>query len=131
MCFVLLCKALDIPLLLSLFRCLYVPMVTKDWVFFSLLRGGIDICYGLPTSIKKLKEEFFFIDASAIATRMHFGDLANRHPDPAPELTVTEHDVNKRLIINYLVWSGPNELSLGFIDLDSTYGDHVVVSVPN
>lgn len=88
MCFVLLCKALDIPLLLSLFRCLYVLMVTKDWVFFSLCRGGIDICYGLPTSIKKLKEEFFFIDASAIATRIQFSNMAKRDSDLTPELTI-------------------------------------------
>ncbi|CAI9301178.1 unnamed protein product [Lactuca saligna] len=67
MCFMLLCRALDIPPSLSFFRYLYVPIFTKDWVYFSLRCGGISICNGLPSFITKWKEEFFFVYASAIA----------------------------------------------------------------
>ncbi|CAH1437227.1 unnamed protein product [Lactuca virosa] len=106
-------------------------MVTKDWVSFSLRRGGIDIRDGLLTSIKKWKEEFFFIDASAIATQRQFGNLAKRDLDPAPELTIAKHDVIKRLIASDLFWFDPDESTLSLADLDNTYGAPAVVSVPN
>ncbi|CAH1450798.1 unnamed protein product [Lactuca virosa] len=118
MCFVLLCKALNIPTSLSVFRFFYVTMIRKSWISFSLCRGGIDICDGLPSSIKKLKEKMFFVDASTITTPMHFGDLANQDTDPAPELTIAEHDVVKRIISNYLVWSSHDESTLSLSELD-------------
>ncbi|CAH1453475.1 unnamed protein product [Lactuca virosa] len=62
---------------------------------------------------------------------MQFGDLANRDPDPAPELVVAEHDVIKRLIAYYLIWSNPDESTICLANLDNTYGAPIAVLVPN
>ncbi|CAI9272324.1 unnamed protein product [Lactuca saligna] len=67
----------------------------------------------------------------AIATRIQFGNLAKRDPDPAPELTNAEHDVIKRPIASYFVCSDPDESTLSLADLDSTYSAPATVSVPN
>ncbi|CAH1443859.1 unnamed protein product [Lactuca virosa] len=93
MCFVLLCIALDVPHLFSLFRHLYVTMLTNDWISFSLSHGGIDICDGLPSSIWKWKEELFFVDVSPFTNRMQFDSLVDQDSGPAPDLSITEHDI--------------------------------------
>ncbi|CAH1437387.1 unnamed protein product [Lactuca virosa] len=51
-CFVMLCSALDVAPSITIFRHLYVPMSNEDWVSLSLCHGLVEICNGLPTSIK-------------------------------------------------------------------------------
>lgn len=123
-------KALYFPPSLPLFRFLYLPMITKDWISLSLHRGIIDIYDGLPSSIKKWKEKFFFIDPSVVAMGMQFGNLVNCDSEPAPKLTITEHGLVKRLITNYIVWSNPDESTLSLANLNNTYGAPGAVSVP-
>lgn len=59
-CFALLCFALDILPSIIMFHYFYVTMSNSDWVSFSLRHGLVELCDGLPTSIKYWKEEFFF-----------------------------------------------------------------------
>ena len=103
MCYVLLCIALDIPPTLSLFHHLYVTVVTNDCILLSFHCGGIHIYEGLPSSIKKWKKVFFFVDASTFTNSMQFGSLVYRNFDADPELSVTERDIIKRLIAKILM----------------------------
>ncbi|CAH1412147.1 unnamed protein product [Lactuca virosa] len=118
MCFALLNRALHIALYLTVFRHFYVTMARGDWVSISLHSNGINICYGLPTSIKKWKTEFFFVEASFFSVTMQFGSLLNRLHDPNPELTIDEQLTVDRLVANYVKWSDPDDSLLKLANLE-------------
>lgn len=52
LCFTLLYVALDVLPSITLFRYFYLPMSNGDWVSFSLHHGLVELCDGLPNSIK-------------------------------------------------------------------------------
>ncbi|CAH1416892.1 unnamed protein product [Lactuca virosa] len=83
MCFLILCKALDIALDVDMFHYFYCMTSIEDWVTFSSRQGVVNICIGLSESIKLWKEELFFVDSSAFLFPMYFGKtsrcLAGRH----------------------------------------------------
>ncbi|CAI9269753.1 unnamed protein product [Lactuca saligna] len=92
-----------------LFRQFYVTMESGDWISFPLPSGVIEIHDGLPTSIKKWKTEFFFVDASSFKVAMHFESLINRDHGPNPELTVDDQYTIDRLVANYIKWYDPDD----------------------
>ncbi|CAH1433443.1 unnamed protein product [Lactuca virosa] len=61
---------------------------------------------------------------------MQFGNLVNRDPKSVPKITDVQHDIVKRLIANYLVWSDPGESALGLANLGSIYRSPVTTVIP-
>ncbi|CAI9274493.1 unnamed protein product [Lactuca saligna] len=51
----LLCVALDVSSAINIFCHFYILMSNGDWVSFSICDGLVDICDGLPTSMKYWK----------------------------------------------------------------------------
>ncbi|CAH1413555.1 unnamed protein product [Lactuca virosa] len=87
-------------------------MARGDWVSFSFLSKSIEICDGLPTSIKKCKIKFFFVDAFAFGLPMQFESRLNRDHDSNPELTIDEQSTVDPLVANYVKWYDPNDSTL-------------------
>lgn len=88
-------------------------MSNGDWVSFSHHHGLVEICDGLPTSIKYWKEEFFFVHASAFSGSMAYDATTDRSADPVPELTFDEQLITKMLSDNFVRWMDPDEAILG------------------
>ncbi|CAH1426554.1 unnamed protein product [Lactuca virosa] len=95
-----------------------LPMVRSDWVYFSLRYGAIEISDKLPTSIKKWKTEFFFVDASPFGVPTHFENLLNRDHDSNLELTIDDQSTIDSLVANYVKWSDPNDSILELVGLE-------------
>ncbi|CAH1447625.1 unnamed protein product [Lactuca virosa] len=88
-------------------------MSNGDWVSFSLRHGLVDLCDGLPTSIKYWKEEFLYIHSSAFFGSMAYGAIADRVSDPTHELSLDEILITERLASNFVRWADPDEAVLG------------------
>ncbi|CAH1445532.1 unnamed protein product [Lactuca virosa] len=73
----------------------------------------MELCDGLPTSIKYWKEEFFFVHVFVFSEPMVFGATVDRVVDPVPELSTEEHVLVDRLSENYVKWSDPKEVVVG------------------
>ncbi|CAH1415949.1 unnamed protein product [Lactuca virosa] len=97
-------------------------MVSNDWISFSFRHGLINIYDGLASYIKKWKQEFFFVDASAFGGPMCFGDIADRDCNHDPKLTPEEHFVVDRLTVNFMKWVDPGEEMLEIALLSSAWG---------
>ncbi|KAL4569636.1 hypothetical protein LXL04_025278 [Taraxacum kok-saghyz] len=119
-CFVMLSRALGVPPSLTVFRHLFVTLNTGDWVSFTRRQGIDDICDGVPSSIKKWKLEFIFVDAKQFSPDMVFGDHKNRAVDHPPELTSAQQCLIDQMVAHPVKWSDPDELMLGMAGL-STY----------
>ncbi|KAL4575577.1 hypothetical protein LXL04_022425 [Taraxacum kok-saghyz] len=105
---------------LTLFRHFYVTLNAGDWVSFTRRQGVDEICDNLPSSIKRWKPEFLFVDAGEFSTNMVFGEHKNRAVDHPPELTSAQQLLVDQMVVNPVKWSDPNELMLGMDGL-STY----------
>ncbi|KAL4588279.1 hypothetical protein LXL04_001162 [Taraxacum kok-saghyz] len=119
-CFVMLSRALGVPPSLTLFRHFYVTLNTRDWVSFTRRQGIDDICDRLPSSIKKWKPEFLFVDVKEFSPNMVFGEHKNKAVDHPPELTPAQQLLIDQMVVNPVKWSDPDELMLGMAGL-STY----------
>ncbi|KAL4568404.1 hypothetical protein LXL04_024016 [Taraxacum kok-saghyz] len=89
-CFVMLSRALGIPPSLTLFPHFYVTLNAGDWVSFTRRQGVDEICDGIPSSIKKWKPEFLFVDVGEFSPNMVFGEHKNKAVDHLPELTPSQ-----------------------------------------
>ncbi|KAL4560341.1 hypothetical protein LXL04_032491 [Taraxacum kok-saghyz] len=118
--FVMLSRALGVPPSLTVFRHFFVTLNTGDWVSFTRRQGIDDICDGIPSSIKKWKPEFIFVDANQFSPDMVFGDHKNRAVDHPPELTSAQQCLIDQMVAHPVKWSDPDELMLGMAGL-STY----------
>lgn len=74
---------------------------------------------GLITSIKRRKEEFFFVHASTFAVLMTYGVWADIVADAAPELSDDKRVIVDRIFVNYVKCSDPNETMLWIASLSS------------
>ncbi|KAL4568738.1 hypothetical protein LXL04_024353 [Taraxacum kok-saghyz] len=119
-CFVMLSRALGVLPSLTVFRHFYVTLNAGDWVSFTRRQGIDDICDGIPSSIKKWKPEFIFVDAKELKPDIDFGDHKNRAVDHPPELTAAQHVLVDQMVANPVKWSDPDELMLRMAGL-STY----------
>ncbi|KAL4554065.1 hypothetical protein LXL04_039821 [Taraxacum kok-saghyz] len=119
-CFVMLSRALGVSPSLTIFRHFYVTLVTGDWVTFTRRHSVDDMCDGLPSSIKKWKPEFMFVDAKEFGAGMTFGEHKNRAVDHPPELSVEQKLLADQMVANSVKWSDPDEVMLGMAGL-STY----------
>ncbi|KAL4571997.1 hypothetical protein LXL04_018765 [Taraxacum kok-saghyz] len=90
------------------------------WVSFTRRQGVDEICDGIPSSIKKWKPEFLFVDAREFSPNMVFGEHKNRAVDHPPELTLAQQLLVDQMVVNPVKWSDPDELMLGMAGL-STY----------
>ncbi|CAH1437688.1 unnamed protein product [Lactuca virosa] len=117
--FFMLYSALDIVRSLNLFCHFYVTMSSGGWLSYTLHHGLVNLGDGLTTSIKRWKEDFFFVHASTFAVHMTYGVSADRVADATPELSDDERDIIDRLFVNYVKWSDPNETMLGMASLSS------------
>ncbi|KAL4589478.1 hypothetical protein LXL04_002385 [Taraxacum kok-saghyz] len=118
-CFVMLSRALGVSPSLTVFRHFYVTLNAGDWVSFTRRQGIDDICDGIPSSIKKWKPEFIFVDANEFSPDMEFGDHKNRVVDHPPELTAAQHLLVDQMVANPVKWSDPDELMLGMAGLST------------
>ncbi|KAL4554520.1 hypothetical protein LXL04_039351 [Taraxacum kok-saghyz] len=118
--FVMLSRALGVPPSLTVFRHFFVTLNTGDWVSFTRRQGIDDICDGIPSSIKKWKPEFIFVDAKQFSPGMAFADHKNRAVDHPPELTSAQQCLIDQMVAHPVKWSDPDELMLGMAGL-STY----------
>ncbi|KAL4588110.1 hypothetical protein LXL04_000989 [Taraxacum kok-saghyz] len=118
-CFVMLSRALGVPPNLTLFRHFYVTLNAGDWISFTRRQGVDDICDGIPSSIKRWKPEFIFVDAVEFSPNMVFGDYKNKVVDPPPDLTAAQQVLIDQMIANPVKWSDPDELMLGMAGLSS------------
>ncbi|KAL4564951.1 hypothetical protein LXL04_029029 [Taraxacum kok-saghyz] len=118
-CFVMLSRALGVSPSLTVFRHFYVTLNAGDWVSFTRRQGIDDICDGIPSSIKKWKPEFIFVDAKEFSPDMEFGDHKNRVVDHPPELTTAQHLLVDQMVANPVKWSDPDELMLGMAGLST------------
>ncbi|CAH1417970.1 unnamed protein product [Lactuca virosa] len=107
---------MDVSPTINLFCHFYIPMSNGDWVSFSLRHGLVEICDGLPTSIKYWKEEFFFVHVSAFSSPMAYA-TADRAADPSPELSSDEQLITERSSDNFVRWVDPDEVTLGMADM--------------
>ena len=57
--FIFICKVLDISPTIDLFKYFYVTAHSVDWLSFSKRSHATELCLGLPSSIKKWKNEYF------------------------------------------------------------------------
>lgn len=55
LCFTVLRVSMDVSLSITLFCYFCLPMSNWDWVSFYLYHGTVDLCDGLPTSVKYWK----------------------------------------------------------------------------
>lgn len=76
-CFVMFYSALNTVPSITVFRCFNVTMSTRDWLSFSLCQGLVEICDGIPTSIKLWKKDSLFIHASTFPGPMAYGDFVD------------------------------------------------------
>lgn len=67
----------------------------------------MELCNGLPTSIKYWKEEFFFVHISTFSGPMVFGATADRAVDLVPLVFAEECIFVGCLSENYVKWSDP------------------------
>ncbi|KAL4589793.1 hypothetical protein LXL04_002703 [Taraxacum kok-saghyz] len=118
-CFVMLSRALGVSPSLTVFRHFYVTLNAGDWVSFTRRQGIDDICDGIPSSIKKWKPEFIFVDAKEFSPDMEFGNHKNRAVDHPPELTTAQHVLVDQMVANPVKWSDPDELMLGMAGLST------------
>ncbi|KAL4572952.1 hypothetical protein LXL04_019741 [Taraxacum kok-saghyz] len=118
-CFVMLSRALGVSPSLTVFRHFYVTLNAGDWVSFTRRQGIDDICDGIPSSIKKWKPEFIFVDAKEFSPDMEFSDHKNRAVDHPPELTTAHHLLVDQMVANPVKWSDPDELMLGMAGLST------------
>lgn len=81
-------------------------------VIFSLL-WNYGAFYGLPTSIKYWKEEFFFVHVSAFSGPMTFSATADSVADPVPYLSHEDWAITERLVKNFVKWIDHEEVVLG------------------
>ncbi|KAL4562380.1 hypothetical protein LXL04_034582 [Taraxacum kok-saghyz] len=131
-CFVMLSRALGVPPNLTLFRHFYVTLNAGDWISFTRRQGVDDICDGIPSSIKRWKPEFIFVDAGEFSPNMIFGDYKNKVVDPPPDLTAAQQVLIDQMIANPVKWSDPDELMLGMAGLSSHWtklGKHPIFMV--
>lgn len=113
LCFTLLCIALDVSPTINLFHYFYILISNGNWVSFSLCHVLVEICDGLPTSIKYWKEELFFVHASALSGPMAYGATTDKVVDPISELSSYEQLITEMLSENFVRWVDPNEVILG------------------
>ncbi|KAL4574893.1 hypothetical protein LXL04_021733 [Taraxacum kok-saghyz] len=78
-----------------------------------------DICDGIPSSIKRWKPEFIFVDVGEFSPDMDFGDHKNRAVDYPPDLTSAQQVLIDQMMANPVKWSDPDELMLGMAGLSS------------
>ncbi|KAL4567567.1 hypothetical protein LXL04_023155 [Taraxacum kok-saghyz] len=102
----------------------YVTLNAGDWDSFTRRQGIDDICDGIPSSIKKWKPEFIFVDAKEFSPNMVFGDHKNRAVDHPPELTPDQQVLIDQMVANPVKWSDPDELMLRMDGL-STYWNNL------
>jgi len=119
--FILSCRALGIPLDVTLFRHFYLTSVSADVVTFPLRQARKVICVGIPDSVKKWKEEFFLVKSEAFYSDMTFTVLKGRDPDTAPELTSEQTLLMSKLTAFVAKWYDPDEVLLGMADVSSVY----------
>ncbi|CAH1438292.1 unnamed protein product [Lactuca virosa] len=125
LCFTLLCVALGVSPTINLSRHFYIPISNGDWGSLSLRHGLVEICDGLPTSIKCWKEELFFVHASAFSGPMAYGATSDRAADPVPKLSSYEQLISERLSDNFVRWVDPDEVMLGMAGM-SPHWKHLV-----
>jgi len=119
--FILSCRALGIPLDITLFRHFYLTSVSGDVVTFPLRQARKAICIGIPDSVKKWKEDFFLVRSGAFYEGMDFTLLKGRDPDTAPELTTEQSSFVNKLTSFVAKWTDPDEVLLGMADLSPVY----------
>ncbi|CAH1438017.1 unnamed protein product [Lactuca virosa] len=91
-------------------------MSSGDWVSFSLRHCLVEICDGLPTSIKYWTEEFFFIASTAFFGPTAYGDKA---VNPSPDLNPEKQSIVDLLSENYVKWTRVDEVTLGMARMSS------------
>ena len=109
MCFIFLCKILDISPTVDLFRHFYMASPSGDWFSFSKRAGVVELCLGLPSSVKHWKGEFFFLKSSVYPSTMVLGRLGARSSDRPRKLTPEEQLLADRLTENVVWWKDPDE----------------------
>ncbi|CAH1448422.1 unnamed protein product [Lactuca virosa] len=92
----------DVSSSINLFRHFHIPMSNGDWVSFSLRHGLVELCDGLPTSIKYWKEEFVFVHSSAFSGPMAYSATADTVADHVPELSPDELLIIEKLSANFV-----------------------------
>ena len=120
LCFYIICKLLDISPTVDYFR--YFYGVAPIGESFSKRPHAVELCLGLPSSIKNWKSEFFFIKSSAYPGTMQMGVIAARSSDRLGKLSVEGQGVVDRIAANALWWTDPDEVTLGLAGL-SPYWD--------
>ena len=122
MCFLLICKLLDISPTVDLFRHFYAASPSGDWLSFSKRKDAVELCLGLPSSIKNWKGEFFFVKSSAYPAGVAMGNMGTRPSDRAQRLSLEEHSLVDRISPSVLWWKDPDERTLALAGL-SPYWD--------
>ena len=119
--FILICRSLDIVPSLKLFRHFYKDSPSGDWISFSKRPNSVELCTGLPTSIKRWKPEFFFVKSEAYPASMALTDLSERPADVIPQLSDAELETVKLITENALWWVDPDEITLGLAGLSPSW----------
>ncbi|CAH1422144.1 unnamed protein product [Lactuca virosa] len=114
LCFTLLCVALDVSPTINLCCHFYITMSNGDWVSFSLCHGLVELCDGLPSSIKYWKEEFFFVHASAFSGPMVYDATADRAAD-RPGAIARQATIKGETIGQFCSMSGPRRSDAGYV----------------
>ena len=122
LCFYIICKLLNIPPTVDYFRYFYVVAPIGEWLSFSKRPHAVELCLGLPSSIKNWKSEFFFIKSSAYPDTMQLGIIGARSSDRLRKLSMEEQGVVDQIAANALWWTDPDEVTLGLAGL-SPYWD--------
>ena len=112
MCFTLLCKLLDVPPTVDLFRHFYMASPSGNWLSFSKRAGVTELCLGLPSSVKHWKGEFFFLKSSVYPDSVVLGRLGTRSSDRPRALSPEEQVLADRLADNVVWWRDPDETTL-------------------
>ncbi|KAL7611776.1 hypothetical protein Lser_V15G06815 [Lactuca serriola] len=106
-------------------------MSNGDWVAFSLRHGSVELCDGLPTSIKYWKEEFFYVHAFAFSRPKAYGATTDRVADLSPELSPDELLITERLASNFFRWTDPDETVLGMAGMSPHWNRLEDVMIPD
>ncbi|KAI3498712.1 hypothetical protein L1887_34491 [Cichorium endivia] len=130
-CFVMLCSALGIKPEIEVFRYFYCTMSSGDWIAFSSRSNRKELCGGTQDSIKKWKNEFFFVNEGAFPFGMEFGLTKGRPADLPPTLSETQGANAALLEDNAIMWKDPSEIILGMAGLSPSWNEKDPINLLN
>ena len=113
--FGLICKSLDIPPSVNVFRHFHISYLPPPghWITLNKRPGTPELCLNLPSSLGPWKKEYFFIDKSAYPEGMEVADLSSRELDKPLNLSLVERGYVEEISRSPLWWKEPTEDVLG------------------